>query len=59
MNDKYKGMTIEQLQEELKSIERYCKTWESTTDGSHGMALHHAGYGKVRQEIKERANEQT
>ena len=54
MSDKYKDMTLEQLQEELKSIERYCKTWESSTDGSHGMALHYAGYNDVKQEIEGR-----
>ena len=57
--NKYKGMTLEALKKELKAIEKYCKGWESTTDGSHGMALSHAGWDKVYQEIKERDSEQS
>lgn len=57
--DKYKGMMLEELQAELKRIEYYCKMWENTTDGSHGMALDMAGYGKVKALIEEMTNEQT
>ena len=48
----YEEMTIEQLNIELKAKLHYCSIWESTTDGSYGMAMDASGYFDVLDAIK-------
>ena len=54
MSKRLESMTDEELREEEAAILAYCEMWESTTDGSHGMALYNAGYNRVKQEIERR-----
>lgn len=50
----YSDFTDEELSFEVSRIYQSCASWASSTDGSHGMALHNAGIDDVREEIEKR-----
>jgi len=46
-------MTEEQILAEMKKILEAQAHWKSAQDGSYEMALHYAGYSRLRDQLKE------
>ncbi len=56
MSRDYTSYTMEELEAAEKEIRAKCRMWESSTDGSHGYALHNAGITEVLEELERRTN---
>lgn len=50
-------MTIEQLQEKLKSIRERCSGWQKCNDGSYERALDAQGFYKHYDELSRKIDE--
>jgi len=46
-------MTEEQILAEMKKILEAQAHWKSAQDGSYEMALHYAGYSRLRKQLEE------
>jgi len=51
------NMTIEQLQEKLKSIRERCSGWQKCNDGSYERALDAQGFYKYYDELSRKIDE--
>ena len=54
MSRDYTTYTMEELEAAEQKIRANCRMWENSSDGSHGMALHHAGINEVLEELEKR-----
>ena len=46
-------MTEEQILAEMEKIKEAQAHWQSAQDGSYEMALHYAGYSRLRKQLEE------